>query len=470
MKITFKTISLGKIGTSFKNITGKIKFSKKIAIAAAAVAVTVVTVVLLIRSTKAYEVVLDDTPVGIVKSQAVFETIVEDIVKDAQEEYGTEFLVTSDIEYKEVYLPDSSRIINAGSETSQEQVKNNIALKAKAYAINVDGTDVAYLKDQASAEEILSKIKEPYTSEDESGVTVGFVENVAIVPAEVTADKLDDPDEVYSSLTKETEAVTTYVVQEGDTVSEVAQKLGVKVKDIQKANPDLDIDRISIGQELKLSVPRYAINVKQSAIKTYEDVIPYDTEYEESSELYRGQTKVKIEGAEGKKQVKAELISINGILEETNILEETEITPARTEVILKGTKERPRTLAYGKFIWPSTSRGTITSRFGARWGEHHSGIDIAVPKGTPNKAADGGVVIYAGWYGNYGKLVIIDHENGYTTYYGHNDTITVKKGQRVARGDIIGRAGETGRATGPHLHFEVRKNGVAVNPLPFLNK
>jgi len=446
----------------------KITFNKKIAIAVAAVVVTIVSVVLLIRSTKAYEVVLDDTPVGIVKSQAVFQNMVDDIVKDAQDEYGTEILVASSITYKEVYLPDSKKMLKAGSEESLDQVKNSITLKARAYAINVDGTDVAYLKDLTTAEEILRRIKEPYVNEAESGAAVGFVENVIIMQAQVSADELDDPEEVYSSLTQATEEVKTYVVQKGDTVSEIAQKLGVSVKDIQKANPDLNIDRISIGQELKLTVPRYAINIQQSVVKSYEDVIPYDTEYEETSALYRGQTKVKVKGVEGKKQVKAQFISVNGIPEETRIIEETEITPARTEVVLKGTKERPRTMAYGEFIWPS--RGTITSRFGSRWGEQHSGIDIAVPKGTPNKAADGGVVIFAGWKGNYGKLVIIDHENGYTTYYGHNDTIKVKKGQRVARGDVIGTAGETGRATGPHLHFEVRKNGVPVNPLPFLNK
>ncbi len=160
-------------------------------------------------------------------------------------------------------------------------------------------------------------------------------------------------------------------------------------------------------------------------------------------------------------------MSINGILEETNIVEEQVLEEPKTEIVLRGTKERPRTVATGVFSLPN--RGGISSRFGSRWGGTHTGIDIAAPRGTPNKAADGGVVIFAGWSGNYGKLVIIDHENGFTTYYAHNDTITVKKGQRVAKGDVIGTVGSTGRATGSHLHFEVRKNGVPVDPLKYLN-
>jgi murein DD-endopeptidase MepM/ murein hydrolase activator NlpD len=153
-------------------------------------------------------------------------------------------------------------------------------------------------------------------------------------------------------------------------------------------------------------------------------------------------------------------------LEETNIIEEEVLEAPKIEVTLKGTKERPRTVATGVLGRPS--RGSVSSRFGSRWSSQHTGIDIAAPTGTPNKAADGGIVIFAGWSGNNGKLVIIDHENGFTTYYAHNNTIKVKKGQRVAKGDVIGTVGSTGRTTGPHLHFEVRKNGVPVDPLKYI--
>ena len=177
--------------------------------------------------------------------------------------------------------------------------------------------------------------------------------------------------------------------------------------------------------------------------------------YEDTDSLYKGQTQIKVEGTEGRKLVKAEIVSVNGIVESTDVVSEEVLEEPKEAIVLRGTKERPRTLAYGEFIVPS--RGAITSRFGQRWSSHHSGIDIAVPRGTSIKAADGGAVIFAGWSGGYGKLIKIDHENGYITYYAHCDTITVKKGQRVARGETIGKVGSTGNATGPHLHFEVRK-------------
>ncbi|AFY95885.1 metalloendopeptidase-like membrane protein [Chamaesiphon minutus PCC 6605] len=120
------------------------------------------------------------------------------------------------------------------------------------------------------------------------------------------------------------------------------------------------------------------------------------------------------------------------------------------------------------FAWPAA--GTLTSRFGRRWGRMHKGIDIAGPVGTPINAAADGVVIVAGWKsGGYGNLVEIRHSDGTTTRYGHNSQISVSVGQNVRQGQLIARMGSTGRSTGSHLHFEIRPNGgSAVNPIAFL--
>ena len=111
--------------------------------------------------------------------------------------------------------------------------------------------------------------------------------------------------------------------------------------------------------------------------------------------------------------------------------------------------------------------GTITSRFGSRSSVRvgaHTGLDIAAPKGTSIKAAASGTVIHAGWKGSLGNLVIISHGNGVQTYYGHCSQILVSAGQKVSQGDIIAKVGSTGNSTGPHLHLEVRVDGVALNP------
>jgi murein DD-endopeptidase MepM/ murein hydrolase activator NlpD len=118
------------------------------------------------------------------------------------------------------------------------------------------------------------------------------------------------------------------------------------------------------------------------------------------------------------------------------------------------------------FIWPV--HGVLTSGFGWRWGRMHEGIDLAVPNGTPVVSAAAGVVIVAGWMGGYGNLVVVDHGGGISTAYGHNTSVTVGVGQQVAQGQLIAYSGNTGHSTGPHVHFEVRVNGGAVDPLGYL--
>jgi murein DD-endopeptidase MepM/ murein hydrolase activator NlpD len=118
------------------------------------------------------------------------------------------------------------------------------------------------------------------------------------------------------------------------------------------------------------------------------------------------------------------------------------------------------------FVWPV--HGVLTSGFGWRWGRMHEGIDIAVSNGTPVVAAAAGTVIVAGWMGGYGNLVVVDHGGGISTAYGHNTSVTVGVGQQVAQGQLIAYSGNTGHSTGPHVHFEVRINGGAVDPMGYL--
>lgn len=117
-------------------------------------------------------------------------------------------------------------------------------------------------------------------------------------------------------------------------------------------------------------------------------------------------------------------------------------------------------------IWPVS--GPVTSGFGMRWGRMHEGIDIAVPSGTPVHASASGQVIYAGWLGGYGNLVVIDHGDGLATAYAHNSSLSVGVGTGVSQGQVISLSGSTGNSSGPHVHFEVRVNGTAVDPLAYL--
>jgi len=159
------------------------------------------------------------------------------------------------------------------------------------------------------------------------------------------------------------------------------------------------------------------------------------------------------------------------------VVRELERNSRDLEVLIRRVQAPPPRTAVAEarapfaFAWPA--RGAFTSGFGRRrhpifgiW-HLHTGVDIAATWGAPVLAAADGRVIYAGWFGGYGKIVIIDHGGGMSTLYGHMSTILVASGDAVRRGEPIGRVGSTGYSTGPHLHFEIRVNGTPVNPTGF---
>lgn len=134
-------------------------------------------------------------------------------------------------------------------------------------------------------------------------------------------------------------------------------------------------------------------------------------------------------------------------------------------------KRKEKATINGVYIAVVPVQGRITSRFGSREtirDHDHKGLDIAAKTGTPIKAAADGKITYSDTMSGYGNLIIIDHGNGIKTYYGHCSKLYKKEGQKVSAGDVIAAVGNTGNSTGSHLHFEIRKNGVYLNPTKYL--
>ena len=141
------------------------------------------------------------------------------------------------------------------------------------------------------------------------------------------------------------------------------------------------------------------------------------------------------------------------------------------EIIAPGDGVAPRSIpqAGGEtatFLWPVS--GSLNSGFGPRGSSFHDGVDIAAPEGTPVRAVEHGEVIYSDQLRGYGNMIIIRHGGEIVSVYAHNQANLVRDGQKVARGEIIARVGTTGRVTGPHLHFEIRKNNIAQDPMLYL--
>ena len=153
------------------------------------------------------------------------------------------------------------------------------------------------------------------------------------------------------------------------------------------------------------------------------------------------------------------------IPEATRELPVAVITPERAREDRPAPPELPS--GSSPFLWP-VAAGVVSSDFGPRGASHHDGIDISTPLGTPVRAARTGRVIYNDTLRGYGNLLILEHENGYATVYAHNSENRPRLGSTVQQGDVIGIVGETGKASGPNLHFEIRKDNVARNPLYYL--
>ncbi len=339
------------------------------------------------------------------------------------------------------------------------------------YRLSVDGQHIAYFETEQEALDTLNDLKANYIRGEMNTQSVSFVEDVVLSEESVSIYEFDTfatKDEALDYISTGSLVKDIYVIEAGDTLNAIARDRDMPLDDVLAANPDLEEDTLlQIGQEINLLVPEPIISVKTVEVHAEIQNIDYDVIEEETDELYEGDRKVIVEGERGKNEVETVVTYINGTESSIKTLTENIIKEPVDKVVQVGTKERPAGVATGSMSKPFYGY-IITSPFGPRYGRNHNGIDLAAPVGTGVYAADGGTVVHAGWKSSFGKLVIIDHGNGIKTMYAHLSEIYVNEGDAVTQGDYIAASGNTGRSTGPHLHFEIRVNGTAVNPANYI--
>lgn len=292
---------------------------------------------------------------------------------------------------------------------------------------------------------------------------LGFSEKVEIAEAYIDADQLTDISEAIDSVTKEKEKNQTYEVQAGDTLSVIANSRGYMVDEVLALNPGLTRDAmLHIGDEVIISVPEPELSVLVTEQSTYEEDYYAETQYIENDNWYTTESVVRQEAVAGHHEVTVLTTSKNSAETSREVIAENVMTEPVPEIIEKGTQTPPT------YIKPITG-GTLTSTFKWRWGRMHKGVDWAVPTGTAVRASCGGTVVSAGWSSGYGYCVTLRHPDGRQTRYAHLSKILVSSGQKVDQNQKIALSGNTGRSTGPHLHFEIIINGSQVNPLKYLN-
>ncbi|MBI2915060.1 MAG: M23 family metallopeptidase [Firmicutes bacterium] len=251
-------------------------------------------------------------------------------------------------------------------------------------------------------------------------------------------------------------AVRTHNVRRGQTLSGIARSYGTTVDSLAYANRLPDPDKLYIGQ--KLVIPAGMGTAAQGA----------GTAYPVYHTVRPGETLWRISRRHG--------VALRD-LARLNKLQNPDKIRAGTKLLVKAAAWPGRSgspASRGDVPWglqgaPWPAKGQLSSGFGMRWGKPHEGIDIAMKPGTPVRAILPGVVKYAGWASGYGLLVTVDHGGGWETRYAHNGRATVSVGDRVARLQRVALSGDTGRSTGPHLHFEVRWQDIALDPMEFLS-
>ena len=283
-------------------------------------------------------------------------------------------------------------------------------------------------------------------------------------------EELQTVQEAVDLVTKEQETQIIYKVQSGDTLSEIALENNIPMDELIAINDALEDENttIRVDQELVITVPEPDLSIIWKDEQIYTEDYEAEVQYVPNDDWYTTQKVTLQEPSAGRRKVAAVITYKNGQEQSREILMEEVYAEAVPKIVERGTKIPPT------YIKP-ISGGRLSSNFGSRSAPtkgastNHKGVDWAVPIGTTVVASNAGTVVQAGWVSGYGYAVYINHADGRQTRYGHLSKVLVKVGQTVDQGQKIAYSGNTGRSTGPHLHFEIRINGTAVNPLKYLN-
>lgn len=441
----------------------------KIGMAAGILGVAVISTALFLNmGPEVYKLTIAGKDAGYLTDTEMIPLAIEEITADlSKKANGVEIVVDDKAIAWELTDLKAKKVTFLTGEQLKELILSANLCNANVWAININGTNVVAASTEADANSILDGVKRHYQTEGSQIVNAAFKENVLVTQAAMSVADIMKPDDAVNLIITGSKEPKVYTVQDGDTLWDIAIANGMSPDELAAANPGFEPDTLKIGQQLNLFQIKPYVTVQTKEIVATTEKIDFKTVYETTGSLYKGEVKVKTAGVYGTKEVRTELVKENGVVVASAQLDSVVTAEPQDQVALKGTKSIATFTGSGTFSSP-VGRIEISSAFGSRGGGRHTGVDLRNPKGTPIKAADDGVVTYASYSGSYGNIVKLSHGNGLETWYAHCDTMSVSVGQVVSKGEVIATVGITGRATGYHLHFEVRKNGVPQNPMNYL--
>ena len=368
-------------------------------------------------------------------------------------------------QYTVELVMDPTRELNALTAV----VQNNETEKKEKTAPFPDSGFEAYME-EALANVEADDGEVDFTEIDYGLMDLSYGDDIEVVDTYMMENQFTRVEDAVAQITKVEEKNAIYTVQEGDTLSQIAEAVNIDMDKIISLNDSIknELSVIRIGQEIIITQPEPPLSVERKEQVYYEEDYDADIIYVDNDEWYTTQEETLQEPSAGHRKV-AVLVSYRNEKEVSReIIKEEVVMEAVPKIVEKGTKIPP------SYIKP-LSGGRLSSTFGRRKAPtkgastYHKGVDWAVPRGTAIYASSGGTVTKAGWGSGYGYVVYIKHPGGSETRYAHLNKVLVSAGQTVKQGQKIALSGNTGRSTGPHLHFELLLNGSAVNPLKYIN-
>lgn len=420
--------------------------------------------------TRAFNVFFGDKQIGTVRDKQTAENMLGELkvfLSDYEEK--EKLLTKSDLTFEKTHVGENELV---QVQSMKDSILQEISFNVLAYSILVDGKKIGTVKTKEEAQQVINGVKQPFIDDVKARngelESIQMLESIEIKGDDAPLTAIKNVDDIVDYLRCGTTQKKIHKVVKGESLWSIAKNNKITVSELEQANPQFVNRYLQIGDELSLIVPKPFVTVVTKEKIQDKTKIGFDVKYINDSRFYEDETQVKRKGVYGEKQVLALVEKQNGIEKSRDIISETVLSSPKDQIELKGTKKIPPLKGTGIFKRPTS--GKITSRYGPRWGSFHYGVDLASRTGTPIKAADSGTVSFAGYKGTYGYMVEINHGGGYTTRYAHCSKIYVKVGQKVYKDKTIAAVGSTGRSTGPHVHFEVRKYGKTMDPLTMINK
>lgn len=337
---------------------------------------------------------------------------------------------------------------------------------------------VGAVEDGSELLHYLEAMREKFrTSTVSADARIEFLKKVQLKPGLYPVSAVRPLGELKAELNEEERGETYYTVVEGDTPLRIAAKNGISVSDLQNMNPEVDVEKsLFPGDKLLVSRSVPKLGIKVTATVKEREPIPFTIKQETVPTEKVGWTNLKQEGKEGVREYTAEVVYIDGMETERNVVDRRVVREPVEQILQVGgskplqvvPQDSTGKLASGAFIWP-TAGGSINPGYMGYYGHTGSDISFSGCYGTPVYASAAGTVVTVK-YGTtaYGYQIVIDHGNGLRTRYAHCSELYVNVGDQVSQGQQIAAIGRTGNASGPHLHFEVIRNGTPVDAAPYL--